>query len=323
MPNTRRTVLARCLAAAALAVTAAAPAGAQDNWPSQPIKLVVPYATGGTTDLIARKLAERLNRELGQTVVVENKPGAGTNIGAQSVVQAKDGHTVLLGSVFQLLNHTFGPEPGFDLFKALEPVSLVAVMPFVLAAHPNTPYNNGRELVAAAKAAPGKLSVSHAQLDLSLELLNSKAGMELLLVPYKGGGPATTDAISGQVNMVYALVPVLLPHIQSGKLKPLAVTSPKRFEGLPNVPTFAESGVDFDMSMWYGLFTPAGTPKPVIDKLARATQKIMSSKEMIDSIRTAGADPVHSTPAEFRAQLAKENTYWQGVARQMPKLVQK
>jgi tripartite-type tricarboxylate transporter receptor subunit TctC len=142
-------------------------------------------------------------------------------------------------------------------------------------------------------------------------------------VPYKGGGPATTDAISGQVNMVYALVPVLLPHIQSGKLKPLAVTSPKRFEGLPNVPTFAESGVDFDMSMWYGLFTPTGTPKPVIDKLARATQKIMSSKEMIESIRTAGADPVHNTPAEFRAQLAKENSYWQGVAKQMPKLVQK
>jgi tripartite-type tricarboxylate transporter receptor subunit TctC len=323
MPKNRRAVLARCLAAATLGLAAALPAAAQDAWPTQTVKLVVPYATGGTTDLIARRLAERLNRELGQTVVVENRPGAGTNIGAQSVVQAKDNHTILLGSIFQLLNHTFGPEPGFDLFKALEPVSLVANMPFVLAANPSTPYANGKELVAAAKAAPRKLSVSHAQLDLSLELLNSKAGMELLLVPYKGGGPATTDAISGQVNMVYALVPVLLPHIQGGKLKPLAVTSAKRFEGLPNVPTFMESGVDFSMEMWYGLFMPTGTPRPVIDRLAAATQKIMGSKEMMDSIRTAGADPIHNTPAEFRAQLAKEHAYWQGVAKAMPKLVQK
>lgn len=323
MLKNRRAFAACCFAAASLGFAAPPSAVAQDNWPTQTVKLVVPYAAGGTTDLIARRLADRLNRELGQTVVVENKPGAGTNIGAQSVVQARDGHTILLGSIFQLLNHTFGPEPGFDMFKALEPVSLVANMPFVLAANPNTPYGNGKELVAAAKAAPKRLSVSHAQLDLSLELLNSKAGMELLLVPYKGGGPAATDAISGQVNMVYALVPVLLPHIQAGKLKPLAVTSTKRFEGLPNVPTFTESGVDFGMEMWYGLFMPAGTPRPVIDKLARATQKIMSSKDMMESIRAAGADPVHNTPEEFRAQLAKEHAQWQDMAKAMPKLVQK
>lgn len=323
MLNNRRALLARCLATGVLALCAALPAAAQDNWPTQPVKLVVPYAAGGTTDLIARRLAERLNRELGQPVLVENKPGAATNIGAQFVAQSKDGHTILLGSIFQLLNHVFGPEPGFDMFKALEPVSVVANMPFVLAANPGTPYNNGQELVAAAKAAPKKLSVSHAQLDLSLALLNSKAGMELLLVPYKGGGPATTDAISGQVNMVYALVPVLLPHIQAGKLKALAVTSPKRFEGLPNVPTFTESGVDFDMTMWYGFFAPAGMPRPAVDKLARVTQKIMSSKEMMDSIRSAGADPAHNTPAEFRAQISKEHDYWQGVAKSMPKLVQK
>ncbi len=296
---------------------------AQDAWPTQPVKLVVPYAAGGTTDLIARRLAERMTRELGQSVLVENRPGASTNIGAASVAAAKDGHTLLLGSIFQVLNPVFGPEPGFDLFTGLEPVSLVASMPFVLAANPKTPYNNGRELVAAAKAAPGKLSVSHAQLDLSLELLNSKAGMQLLLAPYKGGGPATTDAIGGQVNMVYALVPVLLPHIQSGKLKPLAVTSARRFEGLPNVPTFVESGVDFDMIMWYGVFTPAGAPRPVIEKLARVVQKVMASKDMMESIRSAGADPIHNTPEEFRAQLRKETAYWQGVARAMPKLVQK
>ncbi|MET4579271.1 Bug family tripartite tricarboxylate transporter substrate binding protein [Ottowia thiooxydans] len=317
-----RRLLAQCLAAATLGMTTLA-ALAQD-WPSQPVKLVVPYAAGGTTDLIARKLSERLTRELGQTFVVENKPGAATNIGAQFVAQAKpDGNTILFGSVFQVLNHVFGPDPGFDMFKALEPVSLVAEMPFVLAANPRTPYQNGRELIAAAKAEPKKLSVSHAQLDISLELLNNKAGMELLLVPYKGGGPATTDAMAGQVNMVYALVPVLLPHIQAGKLKPLAVTSGTRFEGLPNVPTFVESGADFDMTMWYGLFLPAGTPKPVVDKLARVTQQVMTSKDMVEAIRAAGANPRFSAPADMRSQLTKELASWQGVAKAIPKLMQK
>lgn len=312
------------LAFTAIAAAMTLPAAAQDQWPTQTIKLVVPYAAGGTTDLIARRLGERLGRELGQTVVVENRPGASTNVGASAVANAKpDGHTLLLGSIFQLLNPAFGPDPGFDLLTKLEPVSLVAEMPFVLAANPKTTYSNGRELVAAAKADPKKLSVSHAQLDVSLELLNNKAGMELLLVPYKGGGPATIDAISGQVDMVYALVPVLLPHIQAGKLKALAVTSSKRFAGLPNAPTFAESGVGFDMIMWYGVFTPAGTPKSIVDRLARTTQKIMTSKEMVEWIRPAGADPASNTPEEFKAQIRKESAYWQSVAKSMPQLLQK
>jgi tripartite-type tricarboxylate transporter receptor subunit TctC len=317
----RRTLL-KTAAIAALAA-AALPSSAQ-QWPSQPIRLVVPYAAGGTTDLIARRLGERLSRELGQTVIVDNRPGAGTNVGAAYVANARpDGYTLLLGSIFQVLNPVFGPDPHFDLFTGLQPVSLVANVPFVLAANPKTPYANGKELVAAAKAAPNKLSVSHAQLDVSLELLNSKANMQLLLVPYKGGGPATSDAIAGQVNMVFALVPVLLPHIQSGKLKPLAVTSAKRFGGLPNVPTFVESGVDYDMTMWYGLFTPAGVPQAVTERLASATRKIMTSKEMVDWIHSAGADPRASTPDEFLAQLRKETDYWQGVAKAIPKLVQK
>lgn len=323
MAHSLERVLVGWIAGVALVATSLA-THAQTAWPAQPVKLIVPYAPGGTTDLIARRLGERLGQELGQPVVVENKPGASTNLGASHVVgQKNDGYTLLLGSIFQLLNSVFGPEPGFDLFTALEPVSLVASMPFVLAAHPGTPYNNPRELVAAARAAPNKLSVSHAQLDLSLHLLNAKAGMDLLLVPYKGGGPATTDAISGQVNMVYALVPVLLPHIQAGKLKPIAVTSSSRFQGLPNVPTFAEAGIDFDMTMWYGVFTPAGTPRPVVERLAAAIRKVMTGKEMVEAIRQAGADPLQSTPEEFRAQLRKEHAYWQGVAKAMPQLVQK
>jgi tripartite-type tricarboxylate transporter receptor subunit TctC len=312
------------LALASIAAAIALPAAAQDQWPTQTIKLVVPYAAGGTTDLIARRLGERLGRELGQTVVVENRPGASTNVGASAVANAKpDGHTLLLGSIFQLLNPAFGPDPGFDLLTKLEPVSLVAEMPFVLAANPKTPYSNGRELVAAAKADPKKLSVSHAQLDVSLELLNNKAGMELLLVPYKGGAPATTDAISGQVDMVYALVPVLLPHIQAGKLKALAVTTGRRLGSLPGVPTFTELGVDYDVAIWYGLLAPAGTPKLVVDRLAAAAQKIMSSPEMGQKIRAVGAEPAWTKPEEFQGMLRKDLVFWQQVAKTMPHLVQK
>lgn len=309
----------------ALLATALVPGAlAQGRYPSQPIKIVVPYPAGGSTDLIARQFAEQLTKELGQTVLVDNRPGGGTNIGADTVVKSKaDGYTLLFGNNSQVLNPVFGPVPSFDLFSSLEPVSLVSRVAFVVAANPKTPFNTGAELLAAAKASPGKISVSSAQLDLYVELLNSKAGVSLLHVPYKGGAPATTDAISGQVNMVFALVPVLLPHIQGGKLKPLAVTTSRRLSALPDVPTLTELGVDYDIAIWYGLLAPAGTPKPVVDLLSSATQKIMSSPEMAQKIRASGAEPASSKPEEFQAQLRRETAFWQQAAKSMPHLVQK
>ena len=320
-----RTLGRRALAAALAVTLGLAPiARAQDGWPSQPIRIVVPYAPGGTTDLIARRMGEQLGKELGQTVIVENRPGASTNIGAQAVVKARpDGHTLLFGGVAQVLNPVFGPNPGFDLLSSLEPVSLVARVPFVVAANPKMPFNQPRELIAAAKAAPGALSISSAQLDLYVELLNTRAGMQLLHVPYKGGAPATTDAISGQVNMVFALVPVLLPHIQAGKLKAVGVTSAQRFASLPDVPTFAEIGLDYDVTVWFALFAPSGTPKAVIDRLARSTQKIMTSGEMGQAIRTDGAEPASSRPEDLQVQLRAELAFWQQIAKAMPHLVQK
>ncbi len=283
----------------------------------------MPYPPGGTTDLIARQFGEQLGKELGQAVVVENKPGGTTNIAAEAVAHAKpDGYTLLFGTNAQVQNYYFGPKPSFEL-NALEPVSLVSRVAFVLAANPRVPFNTGSELLAGAKAAPGKLTVSSAQLDLYVELLNSKAGMKLLHVPYKGGAPATTDAISGQVNMVFALVPVLLPHIQAGKLKALAVTSGKRLTWLPDTPTFTELGVDYDVTIWYGLLAPAGVPKAIVDRLAAATQKVLASPELASRIRAAGADPASSTPEEFQAQLKAEGALWQQTARQMPNLVRK
>ncbi len=316
-------LFARAAAAAILCAVAAGGAAAQDRFPSQPIRVVVPYPAGGSTDLIARQLSEQLGKELGQNVIVDNKPGGGTNIGAEVVARAKpDGYTLLFANNSQVLNPVFGPTPPFDQ-SALEPVSLVSRVAFVIAANPKAPFNTGAELLQAAKASPGKLTVSSAQLDLYVELLNRKAGIQLLHVPYKGGAPATTDAISGQVNMVFALVPVLQPHIQGGKLKALAVTSSKRLPSLPEVPTLTELGVDYDTTIWYGLLAPAGTPKTVIDRLAAATHKIMSNSDMGARIRTGGAEPAWSKPEEFQVQLRNETAFWQQVARQIPHLVTK
>jgi tripartite-type tricarboxylate transporter receptor subunit TctC len=315
--------LARVACALFLIGGALAPAAAQDRYPNQPIKIVVPYPAGGSTDLIARQFAEQLGKELGQPVVVDNRPGGGTNIGAEIVARAKaDGYTLLFANNSQVLNPYFGPSPSFEL-SALLPVSLVARVPFVLAANPRTPFNTGAELLSAAKAAPGTITVSSAQLDLYVELLNRKAGIALLHVPYKGGAPATTDAISGQVNMVFALTPVLLPHIQSGQLKALAVTTGKRLSALPAVPTLTELGVDYDFAIWYGLMAPAGTPKPIVDRLAAATRKILSTPDMMASIRAGGSEPAWSTPQDFQAEVDRESAFWQQAARSMPQLVQK
>jgi tripartite-type tricarboxylate transporter receptor subunit TctC len=306
-----------------LAGAFAAGALAQERWPTQPVKIVVPYPAGGSTDLIARQVGEQLGHELGQPVVIENRPGGGTNIAAESVARSKaDGYTLLFANNSQVLNNYFGPTPPFEM-SALEPVSLVSRVAFIVAANPHTPFGTGAELLAAAKAAPGKLTISSAQLDLYVELLNSKAGIKLMHIPYKGGAPATTDAISGQVNMVFALVPVLQPHIQAGKLKALAVTSGKRLGSLPDVPTLTELGVDYDFTIWYGLMAPAGTPKAVVDRLAAATQKVLAQPELAARIRAGGAEPVSSKPEEFQAQLKREGAFWQQTAKAFPHLVQK
>lgn len=306
----------------ASSVTAGA-ASPSDSYPSQPIRLVVPYAAGGTTDLIGRRFAEQLGGELGQTVIVENRPGGSTNIGAEYVVRAKpDGYTLLMGNNGQVMNPVLGPTPSFEL-SALEPISLMSHVAFVLAANPKAPFNTGAEFLSAAKSSPGKLTVSSAQLDSYVELLNRKADIKLLHIPYKGGAPATTDAISGQVDMVFALLPVLQPHLQAGKLKPLAVTSRKRLPALPDTPTFTELGANYDIVIWYGLMAPAGTPKAIVDRLAMATQKIMSKPEMVAQVRAAGAEPAWSTPEQFQAQLRDESAFWQQVARDIPQLVQK
>lgn len=299
-------------------------ASAQERFPTESIRIVVPYPAGGSVDRLARVFGEQLAKELGQAVLIDNRPGAGTNIAAESVIRSKaDGHTLLFASSAQVLNPIFGPVPSFDATVSLEPVSLVSRVSFLLAANPKAPFNNGGQLLAAAKAAPDKISVGSAQADLYVELLNEKARMRLLHVPYKGGAPATTDAIGGQITAVFSLLPVLMPHVQAGKLKPIAVTSGKRLSALPDVGTFAELGVDYDISVWYGLMAPAGTPKTVLDRLASVTRSIMATSDMAQKMGSGGAEPAWNKPEDFKALLRADTAYWKQVAKTLPHLVQK
>ncbi|HMS80450.1 MAG TPA: tripartite tricarboxylate transporter substrate binding protein [Burkholderiaceae bacterium] len=319
MVDARRRSLA-ALALAAPAAWHAGPARAQQD-PGRPIRMVIPYPPGGSTDIVGRALAEAMTRELGQQVLVDNRPGGGTNIGAEAVATAKpDGHTVLFAGVQQAVNPVYGPLPPFDTLAAFEPVGLIASAPFVVAAHPSTPMRTGQELLAACRAQPDKFTVSSAQLDLFVELLNARAGMKMLHVPYKGGAQAAADAIGGQVNLVFAQVPALLAHLQSGRLRPLAVTSAKRFPGLPELPSFTELGVEYDVNPWFGLLAPAGTPKPVVERTTQAMRKVLNGEELSRRIRGAGAEPGYGTPEECGAVLRRDIAFWQQVRRTYPQL---
>lgn len=314
---------AATVALAAGLVAASAPIAAQD-YPTQPVRLIVPYPPGGTTDLIARLYAENLARELGQPVVVDNRPGAATNIGSDAVAKARpDGYTVLFGSGGPTMNTVFGPKPPFDPVRALEPVSMVARVPFMVAANPKAPFNTAREMIAAAKAAPGKYSISSAQLNVYVELLKTQAGAGLLHVPYKGGAQAATDAVAGQVDMVFALVPVLLPQVQAGNLKALGLSSQKRLgKLLPDVATFSELGVDFSIDTWYGLQAPAGTPALVIERLKEATHRIVLLPAFADKLTTTGAEAVSSQPAEMRKLILDQQAMWERLAARVPTLLE-
>jgi tripartite-type tricarboxylate transporter receptor subunit TctC len=297
---------------------------AQETWPSRPIRLVIPYPPGGTTDIVGRTLAEQLTRELGQTVLVDNRPGGGTNIGAEAVATAKpDGYTLFFAGITQVTNPTFGPTPPFDTLKAFEPVGLIATAPFMIAINPKTPVTDVHDLVAKARARPDSLTVSSAQLDIFVELLNARAGMKLLHVPYKGGAAAATDAIGGQVSMVFAQVPALLGHLQSGRLKPIAVSSAKRFPALPDLPTFSEAGIDYDVNPWFGLLAPAGTPRAAIERTTQAMARAIASAEMSQKIRSAGAEPGYAPPDEFAAVLRRDTAFWAQVGKALPHLIQK
>lgn len=279
-------------------------------YPSKPIKVVVGYAAGGAVDVVARTIGQSLSASMGQPVIVENKPGAGTNIAVKSVIGAEpDGYTLMLAANALAANMALYQPMPFDAERDLVPVSFIGRVPVVIAANPNVPYANVKQLIDAAKGkpnsiafgSPGNGSTPH----MAIELFARAAGIDLQHVPYRGGSPAITDTIGGQIPLVAVNALEVLPHAKSGKLKVLAVLSPNRSPIFPDVPTIAESGfAGFEASVWYGLVAPAATPKPIVAKLHDEVQKALQTKEVRERMNAVGGEVVPGS-AEMFANLIR------------------
>ena len=307
-PFTRRTALQL----AALALASVAGAAHAQAWPSKPVSLVVPFPAGGTTDVLARALAERLSPAIGQPVIVENKPGAGATIGADYVAKAKaDGHTLLIGAVHHTIASSVYKKLPYDFQKSFEPVTVIAMVPNVLVVNARTPAKNVNELVALIKAKPAEASYGSNGNGTAQHLIGTQfqqqTGTRLQHIPYKGSGPLATDLLGGQILMSFDTITPVLPHIKAGKLRPLAVTTAKRSPALPDVPTLQEAGLkDFDIGTWFGVLAPVGTPKPVLDRLSAEATKIIQSPDFRKRMDDIGAQPVGNSPAEMAAQIRSE-----------------
>ena len=291
------------------------------EYPVKPVRLIVPYSAGGAADAIARPFAERLGRRLGQPVVIDNRPGAATNIGSNLVARSEpDGHTLLFGTSALIQNIVFGPRPNFDLFKAFTPISPVSSAPFVLAVHANSPIRSLSDFIAAGRQSR-KVTIGTAQLDLFVELLKMEAKIDIVHVPYKGGAPAITDLLGSQIDSICSLAPALMPHLDGGKMRALAVGSTKRLDRLPMVPTFHELGVPHEASFRSGVLTPSETPASTVAVLSRAMDEINRSPEFSTLVRSVGSFPEWTTPQEFTERLRTELAFWEKTAKVLPHLV--
>jgi tripartite-type tricarboxylate transporter receptor subunit TctC len=307
------TVLATFMASAALHANAQG-AG---SYPNKSIKIVVPFPPGGATDILARAIGFELQKAWGQSVVIENKPGAGGNTGADLVAKSPaDGYTLIMATVgTHAINMSLYAKMPYDAVKDFEPVVLVAGVPNLLVVHPSVNAKSVRELTALAKAQPGKLNVASSgngtSIHLAAELYKQMAGVDILHVPYKGSAPAVADLLGGQVQMMFDNMPVSLPHVKAGKLRALAVTSLTRSAALPDVPTMDEEGLKgFDATSWFGLLAPAGTPKDIVAKLNAASVKALASPEMRERLAAQGAEPMGNTPDQFAVFIKAEIDKW-------------
>jgi tripartite-type tricarboxylate transporter receptor subunit TctC len=313
----------RTLSSAALATFAVVHGAiAQAQYPDKPIKIVVPFTAGGTTDILARAVGAEMQKAFNQTVVIENKPGAGGNIGADSVAKsAADGYTLLMGTVgTHGINVSLYPKMPYDAVKDFAPVSLVAGVPNVLVAAPSFPANSVKDVIDAAKKDPNKITFASSgngtSIHLSAELFKMLSNTQMTHVPYKGSSAALPDVMSGQVNIMFDNAPTVIPHIRGGKLKAMAVTSSVRSPALPNVPTIAEAGLPgFEASSWFGVLAPAGTPKDIVDKLSQTIAKALAAPEMKERLANQGADAVGSTPEQFAAHIKSEIEKWSKVVK--------
>lgn len=304
------------LALCAFNATAAAP------YPSQPIKWVVPFPPGGAMDTMARTLGERLSVSMKQPVVIENRAGAGGAIGSGMVAKAApDGHTMMIVSIGHAVNPSIYPKLPYDATRDFEPVSLVGIVPNLLVAHPSVKANNVKELIALAKAQPGKLTYASAgngtTVHLAAELFNSMAGVDIMHVPYKGSAPAVTDLMGGQVDIMFDSLSSAKPYVESGRLKALAVTTARRSSIFPNVPTIAESGLPgYELSGWYAVFVPAKTPRAIVERLNAELVKALKQPDVRARFAQIGAEPVGTSAQELANTLKTETARWAGIVRE-------
>lgn len=303
----------------ALFLAAAAVGARAQSYPTKPVRLVVPLAAGGPTDILARTVSQNISESWGQPVVVDNRPGANTNIGTTAVAQsAPDGYTLLLTVNNLTINPSFYPNPGFDPLKDFAPVSLFATSPLILMVNPGLGVKSVPELIALAKAKPGEIAFGSpgngSAPHLAGELLNTLAGVKLLHVPYKGITGAMTDLIGGRLGVMFAGSPLALPNAKAGKVIALATTGAKRSPAAPELPTLAEAGLpNYELSLWYGLLAPAGTPQPVIQRLHDEIARIISLPAVTKQWAALGAEPVSTTPEQFDAFLKDDIGRWKKV----------
>jgi tripartite-type tricarboxylate transporter receptor subunit TctC len=294
-----------------------------DDYPSKPIRIVVPFAAGGGGDIVVRLAAQKITERFKYSFAVENRSGAGGNIGTAAVAHAApDGYTLLMANVAPMaINVSLEKNLPYDAAKGFAPVTLLASFPNVLVVHPSLPTRTLPDLIALAKASPGKLTYASAgsgsTTQLAAEFLRSAAGLELVHVPYRGGGPALLGMLAGDVSLYFSSLPAALPYMKNGQLRGLAVTSLQRWDSAPDIPTVAEHGFPgFEAVTWIGIVAPAGTPPPIVAKLNAAFTEIMRDGEIAEKVRTLGAEPLTSTPAEFAAYILAEIAKWQKVVRE-------
>lgn len=303
--------LAACVVFGINAATAA------DTYPSRPVRMICPSVPGGTTDLAARIVAQKLSEDWKQQVVVDNRGGASGVIGTELAARAaSDGYTLLLGTMStHAVNPAFSKHVPYDPVKDFTPVSLVVSAPQMLAVHPSLPAKSAKDLIALAKAKPGGYSYSSSGTGstphVAFELFKLMSGIDVVGIQYKASGPAITDLVGGQVQMMMTGVLALLPHVKSGKLRALAITSPKRSPALPDLPSVAESAVPgFDVQVWFGVFMPAGAPRPLINNVNERIRKMLEGTKLRRRLVEQGADPASSTPEEFGTLVKSDLARW-------------
>jgi len=310
------------LALFALLIAVSPGAALADTYPSHPIRLLVGVPPGGANDLVARVVAQQLTEQMGQSVIVENRAGAGGNIAADYVAKSPpDGYTLFLSVIGTMaINPSLYKTMTFDSIKDFAPISQLTSMPQVMLVHPSIPATTVREFIAYAKSHPGQINFasggSGTATHLAAELFKSMAGIDMVHVPYKGNGPATVDLLSGRVTVMFDQIATALPSVRDGRLRALGVSTAQRSPAAPDIPTIAESGLPgYDVTTWHGLVAPAGTPRPIIDRLHAEVVKALNSPSVRDKFKAAGIVPVSSTPEEFAAFTQRELDRWRIVVK--------